>query len=431
MKRAKRAVTLLLFFTLLFTMAACGQKAADPVVTTTPSGSSPTTATSMPPSGEADIRLLEAEGWMNYNYGFSQMLMALSDDGIYYTNTSGFLRYFDKDTGVSFTLCQKVGCLHEEEEDRKKREECEAIIGHPAVLFFWAGNIYFDKKDLHGHGLYSREADGTAERKLAELCTACRGEDLSYILYNFLFAEGSLYYRVNVQKQKMADGQANTNTKDDVLLHLDLTSGKERELFRINEEEGSFSLLAGHKDAVMIKTRAAFDIKEGGLEALYNAKSEVWLFSSRAVASKILLQMTDRELGTVVYLSGGELYSKPKGAETGRILNLLTGGQREHTLPGDHIYGDYYKTVTVFEDGSSQWTIYNAKTGQMLENELKDILCMAEMYANAEGVILELLYMDEDNGISTHSYCYIAFSNMADGLQKEDFTEIISEAGRG
>ena len=56
---------------------------------------------------------------------------------------------------------------------------------------------------------------------------------------------------------------------------------------------------------------------------------------------------------------------------------------------------------------------------------------MAEMYANAEGVILELLYMDEDNGISTHSYCYIAFSNMADGLQKEDFTEIISEAGRG
>ena len=70
MKRAKMMIAILLTFTLLSALTACGQKTSDPAVTTIPSGSSPVTTTSTPPSGEADIRLLEAEGWANYNYGF-------------------------------------------------------------------------------------------------------------------------------------------------------------------------------------------------------------------------------------------------------------------------------------------------------------------------------------------------------------------------
>ena len=433
---ARRWMCVMLIALMLLSLAACGDKPQTPGATFTPSvGGDPTlpsgTTTAAPPSGEVDIRLLEEEGWINYNYGFSQVPMAFADDGIYYTNSSGFLRYFDKITGVSLTLCQRTGCLHEEEEDPEKREECEAIIGHPKIFFFWNGGIYFDVSTSHGQELYRREADGTAEQKVAEICADYRGADLSCNIYDTLFVEGSLYYRVNVNKRETENGVTTTLSTDNVLLHLDLASGEERELLRMKEEEGSFSLLAGHKDAVLIKTTAKYDPAEGGIEALYNAQVSIRLFSPKSETPKILLQATHRELGHTVYLSGGELYSGPIDTDAGRALNLLTGEQREYTMPGDHIYGDYYKTVTQVDEQTRHWTVYNAQTGQSFENVLKDIWCSSTTISDADGAVFELMFRDEESGKTTYSYCYVAFEDITDGLQKEDFVEIISRSGRG
>ena len=433
---ARRWMCVMLIALMLLSLAACGDKTQTPGATFTPSvGGDPTlpsgTTTAAPPSGEADIRLLEEEGWINYNYGFSQVPMAFADDGIYYTNSSGFLRYFDKATGLSITLCHKVGCLHEEEEDREKRGECESIIGHPKIFFFWNGGIYFDVSTSHGQELYRREADGTAEQKVAEICADYRGEDLSCNIDDTLFVEGSLYYRATVYKQETENGATTTLSTENALLHLDLASGKERELLRMKEEDGSFSMLAGHKDAVLVETTAAYDRKPGDLEALYNAKKTVQLLSPNAAGPKTLLQMTHRELGYAVYLPGGELYSKPLDAETGRALNLLTGDHREYTLPGEHFYGPYYKKVTRVDEKTSHWTVFNTQTGETYENELKDIGCISDRYADVSGVVLELRYKEGTSEKVTLSYCYIAYAKMADGLQKEDFMEVISRSGRG
>lgn len=433
---ARRWTSILLIVLMLFTLTACGDKLQTSGASNAPSvGGDPTlpsgATTATPPSGEADIRLLEEEGWINYNYGFSQVPMAFADDGIYYTNSSGFLRYFDKITGVSLTLCQRAGCLHEQEEDREKRGECEAIIGHPDILFFWNDGIYYDVKSTHGHYLYRREADGTAEQKVAEICADYRGEDLSYVVYDNLFVDGSLYYEVNVLKKETEGGTSVVQSKENVILHLDLASGEERELLRMKADEGSLSILAGHKDAVLINTMAKYNPAEGGIEALYNAQVSIQLFSPKSETPKILLQATNRELGNTVYLSGGELYSKPKGTDAGRVLNLLTGEQREYTMPGDHIYGDYYKTVTQVDEQTRHWTVYNAQTGQSFENVLKDIWCSLDTISDADGTVFELMFRDEESGKTTYSYCYVAFEDITDELQKEDFVEIISRSGRG
>lgn len=433
---ARRWTSILLIVLMLFTLTACGDKLQTPGASNTPSvGGDPTlpsgATTVAPPSGEADISLLEDEGWINFNHGFSQVPMAFSDDGIYYTSLSGHLRYFDKATGMSFTLCHKVGCLHEEEEDREKYRECESIIGHPKIFFFWNGGIYFDVSTSHGQELYRREADGTAEQKVAEICADYRGADLSCNIYDTLFVEGSLYYRANVNKQETENGVTTTLSTEYVLLHLDLASGEERELLRMKEEDGSFSMLAGHKDAVLVETTAAYDRKPGDLEALYNAQQTVQLLSPNAAEPKTLLQMTYRELGHTVYLSGGELYSKSINSQTGRVLNLLTGEQREYILPGEQFYGPYYKKVTRVDEETSQWTVFNAQTGETYENELKDIGCISDRYADASGVVLELRYKEGTSEKVTLSYCYIAYAKMADGLQKEDFMEVISRSNRG
>ena len=231
-------------------------------------------------------------------------------------------------------------------------------------------------------------------------------------------------------QKKAAEDNANVVTSNEyVLLRLDLASGEERELLRMKEEEGIFTLLAGHKDAVLITTAAAFD-QYGGLDAYYNSQKSVRLLSVNSSASTTLLEMTHQELGNHVYLSGGELYSQSLNAQTGRIFNLITGEQREYTLPGTHLYGDYYLVYTQIDEFTYQWTLYNAENGQTLENEQKDARCLGYLSSGADGIILELRYEDIENLTTTTSYCYIAFSNMAEGLQNEDFVEFFSKTGK-
>ena len=79
-----------------------------------------------------------------------QAMIAEGDDAYYFCNGifSGFIYYMDKTTLEYAPLCSKPNCLHDQEPDFIKQEECDAYVPSPRSLMWYDGALYIMHKNV-------------------------------------------------------------------------------------------------------------------------------------------------------------------------------------------------------------------------------------------------------------------------------------------
>ena len=160
----------------------------------------------------------------DYQYEFEQTFSPKfykTSDG-YYFSSGSFIYYMDAKTMKYTPVCNKPDCLHDRQEDKDKKRECNAYVSGGEETYFqgigcYNGYIYFEEVANTGgiedwHYMISRlSCDGSKKDIVVN------DEDVINIPYSFMVHRGYLYYSLNkyiITDQK--DNNGNTIIDNDV-----------------------------------------------------------------------------------------------------------------------------------------------------------------------------------------------------------------------
>ena len=184
---------------------------------------------------------------------------AFSDAGFYYTD-NGYLCFLDTKTGVNVYLCSRPGCTHGGTKGDEK--VCDAHLSVSSVystMGFWDGHLYYiEDQAQYGSVVMRRNADGTAETKVAELCQQYLNKDSTAEVTEMIIADGYLYYAVTVRA--IIETEPNVHVEKPVLYAVscvDLRTGNDTELYA----DQTFTTLIAAKDSTVLFEPVEVDSK--------------------------------------------------------------------------------------------------------------------------------------------------------------------------
>ena len=425
MKIIRKAFTLFFVLTLCLSLFACRES---PAVTTAGTNPPENTTASGTQADTVDIETLRTGNWNTCIKGVDWNYFIYAEGGFYYQN-NGFLHFFDPNSRIDVTLCQKAGCPHEKGDPRKDWKYCEASINMNAILCYEGGYLYYDKED-HGQHLYRRDPDGTAETYIATLWKDHAGQFHDIQVQNYLLSDGFLYYTISVSGGELdTEGTLVVEELYQALLRMDLATGKEEELLRVTGT--NLGLIAAKKDAVLYTTMEYKHISEvpngqDRLEAMFNTPKHVLLWTEEANTSQEILCKLYREFPGADSFEYGKV--TVRSLDTYYTYDLITGEYQLLPLSeGTKLNGQY----RLRSDGSA---IYDVQTGEDLPNEFVE-KCPAEFVkvdfrcvtTSDNGIIMERQYYADDGSqwlqIAKSYTFYVSFDSLADGLQIADATD--------
>lgn len=413
------AITLLLCLSML----ACDTHPVPPET----SGMGETTGTIEPsgtstPSGPDT----QSSGWGNA----SSHDGVFSDEGYYYLSEHQCLCFLDVANGINVVLCSKVGCPHDNSQLDTNGEQlfCEAyIIGE--LQFFWEGKLYYTVEDDYGIFLYRRNADGTAEEQVMQLCAEYMNPDQSLTLASSCyFFNGIVYYQVNVSSIEFEGTHINYEIQNKLLMRLDLRTGKE-ELVNTTKTDARQTIHGLNANgliySVLLIDPEYFDLPLGDpkREEYYNDSSrQVIQLDIASGEEKVLMEKHFSETLGVQNVSGETLlYSiKEDDQQVLRSLNLTTG-EDTLLLARDIVYINDCFCFT-YEGEDEKLTLMDMQTSQLLPTAYQDSF-MYPGDIGENGMILVRKVQAEGSSRSKRIHAYVSFADLADGLQEEDLVD--------
>ena len=425
MNTMRKACTLILALSLCLFLFACKE---DPTVTTVGTNPPENTTASGGQTGTVDVQTLRTGNWNTCIKGVDWNYFIYAEGGFYYQN-NGFLHFFDPNSHIDVTLCQRAGCLHEKGNPHEDWKHCEASIKMNAILCYEGGYLYYDKED-HGQHLYRRNPDGSAETYIATLWKDYAGQFHDIQVQNYLLSDGFLYYTISVSGGELdADGTLVVEELYQALLRMDLATGREEELVRVTET--NLGLIAAKKDAVLYTTmeyKHLYEIPNGQdrLEAMFNTPKHVLLWTEEANTSQEILCKLYREFPGADSFEYGKV--TVRSLDIYYTYDLITGEYQQLPFPEGTKLNEQYRLRS---DGSA---LYDVQTAEDLPNEFVE-KCPEEFVKvnfrcialSDNGIIMERQYYADGGSqglqiAKSHTF-YVTFASLADGLHVEDATD--------
>ena len=348
---------------------------------------------------------------------------AFSNEGYYYQDHKGQLCFLDLKNGGNVILCSKVACLHWDEQDIIKRQECEALTGASSMFFLESG-LYYMKRDKYGYQLYRRAADGTAEEHIMTLGKNYISKNTSVDIWSLALADGILYYHGKVSESTdISPNESFGVYTHEVICRVDLRARKETEIVR--DTGGGLSMHAVRNDAVLYTCIEGVELPEDVTDPAYLDKlqsTKVWLkqWNLQDGTTDTLLEKLRKEFNSVVCYHNGKIYYNDEDFDSLWSYDLETGKITEAGPANTFdVLSDRY-LISTADNGNCN--IYDVQAGNFIENTFSDSYLIVHDVGKY-GFILRRLYSEPENGASWQQktvYSFVTIVALADGLQETD-----------
>lgn len=356
---------------------------------------------------------------------------AFSDKGYYFLASGGFLRFVDIASGMSVCLCSKAGCLHDQELDSRKSENCDArLIGATQItpLFFWSDNLYYILEDQYGSHVYRRDATGADLITVATLGEKYIEDQRDVTVYAYAVSDGFLYYSADVDGSvRTEDGGNMVQWISNYMGRLDLQTGKEEILLEKNDVYITLCAVKGNE--VLFHTAGVPDADYDDpnfrqIRLGMPATLQCWDGTTGQV--RTLLENTVRKLPGISIVDGDKVYYSITSEDeySVYVYDLNTDKQE---FVGHDTLRYLGKGYALKRDSENEpWHLYNLDAKKKLPNELADKSLVVTTVSNAGLVVRYTMVSNEAVGRQTYSY--IKYTSLADGLQEEDLMDFYSQS---
>lgn len=391
---------------------------------------------SIEPSDTGDVNKtaskLEDGGWVGTR-SFSTSSV-FTEDGYYYI-MDGSLFFLDVSNGINIPLCNKIGCKHiDMGYESGNPLSCEALITNGNIAGFYDGHLYFARYEEEGYVLYRRNADGTGEERLLVLCEEYVAAQKAVDFPAFFMGDGYLYYQANIISVSVPQpGVEAGEISEVVIMQLDLRTMKEATVISF-VAESSISLTAHRRDALIYidqyfdpeyYTLDIFDPKRDELtqESIY----KVYFMDVSTGEKTLIMEKPWADNFGIILISGDTmLYRIREGEEYITYSRDLKTGEDKQLYNGDIAYlNEDYCFTFILEGETEKYTLMNLKTGQLLPTAYQAITLYLHDIGD-KGIIL-IRRVTQDDSSRVRIYSYIAFADLADGLQEEDFVDFYTK----
>lgn len=360
-------------------------------------------------------------GWINAS--FNNADNALSDTGCYHMVDSYFLYYVEIKSGIDICLCSKPGCLHDKNPDPTMLSECDAYIGGADRPFFWDEHIYFFVNDEYGTHIYSRDETGLSEKKIGSLGTRFTEEKKSVNVSYTVNVGGKLYYEATVDSIQYNEDRQESEVVQELFYIgcMNLTTGKDETII---ESTYPTNLVAAGETGVIAYAydTTGIDFEDPDYRAeLEKRKSQLMLWNAETRDTEILVDKTYKDFNGVGCVSGTRVFCSTKYGENW-YYDLKTG----ETVPFVQGSVQYIGSRYALLSSGEKWKMLDLQTGQELQNELNAYSFDSYAASNTGFVLLYRIHNGEGKPLDRY-YCFVAYEDLADGLQKKDLTPLYSE----
>lgn len=417
----RRFFSFLLVACLLLSLCACH---VDDNTTTAPSNTNTnTTAPSGTTAPPVDVDItVKTDGWINIEPSGS-MASCIAFGGYYHCVEMDrqFLAFTDINNGTTVVLCSKAGCKHHQETSQAKKEKCDAYLGSAVFLMYTYGDkIYYNSDDdgYSGVDLYSRNADGTGKQKVADLGADYVTSKSSITIPYYLPVGDQLYYKIEVNGTVLReDGVYEVQTVKQVLMRLDLTTGKET---LIGEFVGEFPhIVAAREDQLLFLSygKSNSDAENGEDRNTRPVYLKVW--DENVKQTDVLFEKTNNEcfgtgfvVGSKYYYNGIMLDEDGQEYSGDLAYDLATEVTEKTDLGSEPLNGRYLFSGT---------SVYDAQEKTVLPADFSAIFCKALDRGDDGFILLKAFSEEGGTGDWDYSvYAYVTYDALADGLQASD-----------
>ena len=351
-----------------------------------------------------------------------------SEHGYYYTTPQGVLYFLDIANGGNVALCNKIGCKHELE---TYPDECEGFLSSWPMNFlplvYENEKIYYTAPDYYGEQLYSRNADGTAKTHITTLGTEYSEQKKSLHIYDYLLADGMLYYCGEVTGEVVDDLSNYTQIihEFDFIRRVDLQTGKDELL--VEDPERVLRLHAVGGNIVIYDATTQPDPEDP--ESRFNLTRSLNFLDIETGTETTFLQKPFGQIGSIVEIQDNNIHIKgvsEAGEDFLTVYDLRTGAVKEtKALPSEwfRVINDKYAYCHDWEQQLSQIYDIENKTflpggivGMRLQllNACEDGFTVRQSFPKPGG--------SAETGYETDYYylCYCSFASLLDGFQQSD-----------
>lgn len=294
-----------------------------------------------------------------------------SEDGLYHTNSTGFLYFFDSHTRQDVIVCNKPNCAHKAwSEDTPDEQRCNAYLAQSPMGFVLEDSLYIMNEDFLTQTITIIQSglDRTGRKEVAQL----EGNaTLSFVVKDhFLYTTGEFGL-----KEKDENGMEIPSGEFETwLLKVDLRNGEVTNLTERKKRFNGGILIAGVYGDRIYCTEEYFEKKYDGTNYKEANHQTNW-YTYEISTGKLESAFEDQSFENI-YLYGNKMVSK-----TG------VGAPKEDVA---HEFKQYQITVWDLDTGVSH-SIVTA-------NELLSCVDGKIFYTIEEGENQRYYYYNMDNG---------------------------------
>ena len=353
---------------------------------------------------------VSSTGWVSRTGWYGSM----SDTGYYYTTDYGVLNYVDFMSSINVSLCQKIGCAHDDS------SICEAILDSDRILL-WQDHLYYLDDDQYGTHLYRRDATGQSLATVGTLCADImeKERNISVKVVDTLISNGNLYYYASISKGIQTEEGTHFADAQDVIRCMNLENGKETtiadnldsrlELFGIRGQDILYSstlLPEGLTD-------------DNASELLKNTTTKLLLKNMKSGEEKLLFEKHRSEYSSSTAFVDGKLYYLYYEGDERCNAVYDTDSGKETRLPFGwlSVINNRYALI---RNRDFKYTLLDMQKDRQLpvalENAMLSVNCASDL-----GVILKRSDRKAEEGKKKlRRNAFVPMSALEDGLQESD-----------
>lgn len=359
-----------------------------------------------------------------YLYGFNATGVGETDNSIFLSSiTTDFIYVLDKETLNYKLLCDKPDCLHDEESDPKKKEDCRAYTGGKDSFVYYGNRLYYNNmgeyKDPDGNkgiteNIYSVKTDGSDKRLIFSI------KDISLLW--FKVHRGYIYYMTtSFDREGIAMGKAalyriplDGKEKDSEELIPFYNYGRIWENYNVYDAQFYGNFLYINMFYMPSDSDESHNAEEKLYEIKYNLETGEWVDLNEKV---------EHEIFNPNFVGGKIVYCDyVDGAKTQDVYECGLNGENEHKVltvdscnsqlafDGKH----FISMVSVYEDEenpSPTITYYDQNYDVVGVYEVPFDVGMAQVIGEN---IIEFKKIDEEKGKLNEIYL-VDVSNYSEG----------------
>ena len=337
------------------------------------------------------------------------------DEGYYYTSPRKLLYFLDVYNGINVCLCSKIGCSHE--------SDCEANI-EGFLVCYWDGHIYYTKTDNYGCHLYRRNADGTGEQYIMQLCKEYTEAKKVVGSPSTYYIDGIIYYNSQISSVSSTDSGNLTSGEFEVLRRVDLRTNTEEEILSYPVGQ-AMAIKAARGDGILcLRYQFPSRDEENYEELLSKVKYELVQLDVTSGHMEVLMEKTRAEGFAIKTVIGNTVIYEimENGHNVVRSLNLETGKDTYHYAMGylhTVINEDYGFRLAGDSVENQQYLLIDMKTGMDMPTEFQG-QTLTVKNVSSKGMILARAVRNQDGSGFKRILSYVTYESLKDGLQAED-----------